>query len=71
MSTENDKLLNLMRFWIFGTVVIVLVAVTLFAGMIVGLEIFGELLYWLIVIITVVLGVIWYYGYKWYQNRQG
>ena len=70
MGPENEKLLNLMRYWIFGTVVIVLVAVTVYAGLFVGMNILGDLSYWLYVVILVALGALWYYGYRWYLKRQ-
>jgi hypothetical protein len=71
MSEENKKLLALMRFWIFGTVLIIIVAVTVYAAIWgVGLLIFQELGYWTIVLVAVVLGIVWYYIYKWYLTRK-
>jgi len=72
ITMENkEKLLNLMRFWLFGTFVIVFAAITTYIGLFTnrnawlalraGFPIWG---------ITAVLCIIWYYGYKWYLNRQ-
>ncbi len=68
---NKEKLLNLMRFWLFGTFVIVFAAITTYIGLFTnrnawlalraGFPIWG---------ITAVLCIIWYYGYKWYLNRQ-
>ena len=33
MSEEKTKVLNLMRFWLFGTFVIVFAAITIYIGM--------------------------------------
>ena len=68
---DKEKLLNLMRFWLFGTFVIVFAAVTAYIGIFTagnawasirtGFPIWG---------ITAVLCILWYYGYKWYLNRK-
>ena len=67
---EKDKLLKLMRFWLFGTFIIVFAAVTVFAGMIVGMAIFSQLNYWLIIGITAIVCVAGYYIYKGYLDKQ-
>ena len=69
---DKTKMLNLMRFWLFGTFVIVFAAVTVYAGGVwqTGLEIFKETGYWGIILSTAALCVIWYYGYRWYLNRK-
>jgi hypothetical protein len=71
MSGDLTKRLNLMRFWLFGTFVIVFAAITIYIGMFVnrnwllalrsGLPIWG---------IVGVLCVIWYYGYKYWISRK-
>ena len=68
---DKKKLLNLMKFWLFGTFVIVFAAVTAYIVMFTGgdwlqalragLPIWG---------ITAVLCVVWYFFYQWYLNRQ-
>ena len=68
---DQKTMLKLMRFWLFGTFLIVFVAAVIFVGgaMGTGLAIFGQLNFWLAFIIAAVLCVIWYYIYKWYLNR--
>jgi hypothetical protein len=69
---ENAKKLSLMRFWLFGAYIIILVAVTVYlvAGLGLGAPILREINYWLAWLIVAVLFVAAYYGYKWYINRQ-
>ncbi len=69
---EKDKMLGLMRFWLFGTFVIVFVATTIYTGgaLGLGLAIFGQPNFWLAMGLTAVLCVIWYYIYSWYLNRK-
>lgn len=71
MNDELDKRLNLMRFWLFGTFVIVFAAVTIYIGIFTnrdwlmalraGLPIWG---------IVAVLCFIWYFGYKYWIGRK-
>jgi len=68
---EKEKLLNLMRFWLFGTFVIVFAAVTAYIG------IFSNRNWWLAIKagfpiwgLSAVLTEIWYYFYKWYLSRK-
>ncbi len=68
---EKEKLLNLMRFWLFGTFVIVFAAVTAYIG------IFSNRNWWLAIKagfpiwgLSAVLAAIWYYLYKWYLSRK-
>jgi len=71
---DQETMLKLMRFWLFGTFVIVIAATTVLMGTIPGLgglALFGTLRYWLAVILTAVLCVAWYYIYKWYLGRKG
>ena len=68
---EKEKMLGLMRFWLFGTFLIIFVASTVYIGGAVGtgLMIFSQPNYWFSLIITAVLCIAWYYVYKWYLNR--
>ena len=71
MSEDKTKLLNLMRFWLFGTFLIVWTAVTLYIGLFTnrdwiwalreGLPIWG---------IVGVLCIVFYYGYKMFLGRR-
>jgi len=65
------KKLRLMRFWLFGAFVIILVAFTVYMVGVLGLgtAFLREINYWLTWIILAVLFVAAYYGYKWYLNR--
>jgi len=67
MSDENTKLLNLMRFWLFGAFIIIAAAVIVAGFFIPGL--FSELNFWLGLAIAAVLCLIWYYIYKWWIGR--
>jgi len=68
---DRSKLLGLMRYWLFGTFVIVFTATTLYIGLFsrpdwtaalnAGLPIWG---------ITALLCIAWYYVYKWYIGRK-
>jgi hypothetical protein len=68
---EKEKLLNLMRFWLFGTFIIVFAATFMYVGLFTdrnwvqaltaSLPIWG---------ITAVLCVIWYFVYKMYSDRK-
>lgn len=70
---EKEKMLNLMRFWLFGTFVIIWAAATLYLGGAVGLglgTLFALPRYWIAVLLAAVLCVISYYIYKWYLDKQ-
>jgi len=69
---ENAKKLGLMRYWLFGAYIIILVAVTVYlvAALGLGAPILREINYWLAWLIVAVLFVAAYYGYRWYINRQ-
>jgi hypothetical protein len=66
---DKTKLLNLMRFWLFGTFIIVFAAITVYIGLFVGwqsaltrgLPIWG---------VTAVLCVVWYFAYAWWLGRK-
>jgi len=62
----------MMRFWLLGAYIIILVAVTVYliAGIGLGAAVLREINYWLAWVIVAVLFVAAYYGYKWYLNRQ-
>ena len=66
---EKQKLLNLMRFWLFGTFVIVFAATVVYTGLFLNwrVAILTSLPVWGI---TAVLCVAWYYAYKWYLDRK-
>ncbi len=69
---DKEKMLRMMRFWLFGTFLIVFVAVTVYAGGAVGLGtmILREPFYWLAMIVAAILCVAAYFIYKWYLNRK-
>ncbi len=67
---DKQKMLKLMRFWLFGTFIIVFTAVTLYAGLWAGTAIFGQMNYWLIIALTAILCVVIYYIYKGYLDKQ-
>jgi uncharacterized RDD family membrane protein YckC len=71
VSEKKTKLLNLMRFWLFGTFVIVWAAVTGYIGL------FTDRDWWVAIKagfpiwgITAVLTIVWYYFYKWWLSRK-
>ena len=73
MSEDKEKRLNLMRFWLFGTFVIVWAATFAFAYLWiapVGADfrdvVITALTVW---VITAVLAVVWYFGYRWWLGR--
>jgi hypothetical protein len=65
----KNNLLKLMRFWLFGTFIIVFAAITVYIGLFTGwqkaltqgLPIWG---------LTAVLCVLWYFAYRWYLGRK-
>jgi hypothetical protein len=71
MSEEHSKLLNLMKFWLFGTFVIVWAAITLYIGLFTsrdwwmairsGFPIWG---------IVGALCILFYFGYRMYLTRK-
>ena len=70
---EKQKMLNLMKFWLFGTFLIIWVAATIYLGGALGLGLgvlFSLPKYWISVLLAAVLSVISYYIYKWYLDRQ-
>jgi len=73
MSEDKVKRLNLMRFWLFGTFVIVWAATFAFTYLWiapVGADFMDVVITALPVwVITAVLAVIWYFGYRWWLGR--
>ena len=69
---ENDKKLNLMKFWIFGTFIIIVAGITIYIGSVVGTgtAIFREMRYWIAIIVSALLCVICYYAYNKYLDRK-
>lgn len=69
---DKEKSLRLMKFWLFGTFLIVWVAMTVYPGVALGTGtlLFGQLNYWIAVVVTAVLTVVWYYLYRWYLDRK-
>jgi hypothetical protein len=71
VDSEKTKLLNLMRFWLFGTFVIVFAAITAYIGIYANRD-------WLLAIqaglpiwgLTAVLCIVAYFGYKYYLTRK-
>jgi hypothetical protein len=68
---EKNKMLGLMKFWLFGTFIIIFAATTIFTGgaLGLGLEIIMQTGFWMAMIVTALLCVIWFYVYRWYLNR--
>jgi len=68
-TTDKTKLLDLFRFWCFGTFIIIFAAITVYIGLFVswsaaltkGLPIWG---------LVAVLCVIWYFAYKWWIDKK-
>jgi hypothetical protein len=71
MSEDLTKRLNLMRFWLFGTFIIVFSAITIYIGIFANRD-------WMLALrsgfpiwgIVGVLCVVWYYGYKFWISRK-
>jgi magnesium-transporting ATPase (P-type) len=69
---DQEKMLKLMRFWLFGTFLIVFVAALIFVGgaMGTGLLLLKQPMFWVAFLVVAVLCVAWYYIYKWYLGRK-
>lgn len=76
MMDDKEKKLKLMRFWLFGTFVIVFVAILAYAWIATSFKYEYEPLMFIlnktipIWGITAVLCLLWYFGYSWYLNRK-
>jgi hypothetical protein len=68
---DREKKLSLMRFWLFGTMLIVFTATAVYLGGAIGLglAIFAVPQFWLSLVLSVGLAVVWYYLYRAYLNR--
>jgi hypothetical protein len=68
---ENEKMLKLMRFWLFGTFLIVFVAALVYVGgaLGLGLMILGQFRFWLVFLVAAILCVAAYYVYKGYLEK--
>jgi uncharacterized RDD family membrane protein YckC len=71
MSEDKVKLLNLMRFWLFGTFIIVWAAITVYIGL------FTNRNWWMAIKagfpiwgITALLCILFYFGYSQYLKRK-
>ncbi|HEX6305651.1 MAG TPA: hypothetical protein VFZ76_15760 [Anaerolineales bacterium] len=71
MESDRDKMLKLMRFWLFGTFVIIFAAVTIYVGgaLGLGLMVLQQPNYWLAMFIVAALSAAVYYVYRWYLFR--
>ena len=69
---EKEKMLGLMRFWLFGTFIIIFVAAAVYTGGAVGLglAILGQPNFWIAMALTAALCVVWYYIYRGYLNKK-
>ena len=69
---EKEKMLNLMRFWLFGTFIIIMVTATIYIGAALGLGLlmFKMSSYWITLLVAAVLCAISFYIYKWYLDKQ-
>jgi hypothetical protein len=68
MSEETVKKLKLMRFWLIGVFLIILVADILVALYMPGLM--GQIYYWLGLVFAAAVFTIWYFIYKWILVRK-
>ena len=68
MSEESAKKLKLMRFWLIGAFLLILVADILIALYMPGLM--GQLYYWLGLVFAAAVFTIWYFVYKWRLARR-
>lgn len=68
---DNEKKLNLMKFWLFGSILLIFVATIVYIGGAwgTGLAIFGVPQFWLSMGISVILAVGVYYAYKRYLGN--
>ena len=69
---DQDKMLRMMRFWLFGTFLIIFVAALIYIGgaLGTGLLVLTQPMFWVTFLVVAVLCVVWYYVYKWYLGRK-
>lgn len=67
---NEDKKLKLMKFWLFGTFVILVAAISIYLGMFAGLSLFAEWRYWLVVVIAAVLSIGSFFLYQGILNKK-
>ena len=67
---NDDKKLKLMKFWLFGTFVILVAAITIYMGMFAGLDLFSKWQYWLVMVIAAVLSIGSFFLYQGMLNKQ-
>ena len=69
---DKEKMLGLMRFWLFGTFIIIFAATTVYLGAAAqtGLLLLQQPNFWVSMVVTAALCVAWYFVYKWYLDRQ-
>lgn len=65
-----DKKLKMMRFWLFGTFIIVFAAASIYVGMFTGTAIFADWRYWLSMVIAAALCVAAFFIYKAILGKQ-
>jgi magnesium-transporting ATPase (P-type) len=65
-----ENKLKMMRFWLFGTFVILFAAITVYFGYIQGISVFTNLYYWIFIVVALVLCVAGFYIYKGYLGRK-
>jgi hypothetical protein len=71
VSEQKTKLLKLMRFWLFGTFVIVWTAITVYIGLFTNRDWFAAIRAGLPIWgITGILCVVWYFGYAYWLKRR-
>jgi len=69
---DKAKMLKLMRYWLFGTFILIFAAATIYTGgaLGVGLAILKTFNYWLVMFIAAALCVASFYLYKWWINKK-
>ena len=67
---EKENKLKLMRFWLFGTFLIIQTATTLYAGSVVGtgMAIFRDIRYWIAFVVSALLSVLAFFVYSKYLD---
>ncbi|MBT3240049.1 MAG: hypothetical protein HON98_04975 [Chloroflexi bacterium] len=67
---DKEKMLRLMKFWLFGTFVILFAATTVYLGQFLGLEIMKTWEYWVTMAAAAVLSYLIFVFYKGYLAKQ-